>query len=534
MLPSARSASWCRHRRETAKNLSSAPVEPRLPTAHAPWPRTVPGGSSAAGSRSGSDTGVSSEGRTAGRLLLPRSRAGNSGGPLLVRRVRTSLEDAHAHRRSSVRRLPVVLGLTAVLLLAGGGPALADPPFGVSGSVTDQAGVLSSGDKAEIEQAIGDLRKNEGISEYVVFVSGFDGLNGKQWVTQTAEQSGLGPNDVMLAVATGERHYGVHPGSAVDADKLNTVIIDDVQPKLASSDWAGAAVALAEGLGSGSGAGVSSGALTLMVVVGLIVVAGGGYLFFRSRSRRRERQALPPTERLQPKDPYEGISTEQLNYRASAALLDLDERARAAGTNLDIARSYFGEEAVPGFDRELATSREELARAFTIRQELDDEIPEDEPTQRRMLAELLRLTGAASERLKAQAAALDELREQERTAPQAVEDLRRRIGELQQRSPAQEEKLAALQRRYSSSAVTSVGENVREAGVRLAAAQHAVDLARQDQQSGQGGRSVGRLRGAEDAVGQSATLLDAIDRLADDLAAAEQRLPAVRAETEKD
>jgi uncharacterized membrane protein YgcG len=431
-----------------------------------------------------------------------------------------------------VRRLPVVLGLTAALLLAGSGPALADPPFGVSGSVTDQAGVLSSGDKAQIEQAIGDLRKNEGISEYVVFVSSFDGLNGKQWVTQTAEQSGLGPNDVMLAVATGERHYGVHPGSAVDADKLNTVIIDDVQPKLSDSDWSGAAVALAEGLGSGSG--VSSGALTLMVVLGLIVVAGGGYLFFRSRSHRRERHALPPTERLQPKDPYEGISTEQLNYRASAALLDLDERARAAGTNLDIARSYFGEEAVPGFDRDLATSRDELARAFTIRQELDDEIPEDEPTQRRMLAELLRLTGAASERLKAQAAALDELREKERTAPQAVEDLRRRIGELQQRSPAQEEKLAALQRRYSSSAVTSVAENVREAGVRLAAAQHAVDLARQDQQSGQGGRSVGRLRGAEDAVGQSATLLDAIDRLADDLAAAEQRLPAVRAETEKD
>src|SRR3954451_20157141 len=534
MLPSARSASWCRHRRETAKNLSSAPVEPRLPTAHAPWPRTVPGGSSAAGSRSGSDTGVSSEGRTAGRLLLPRSRAGNSGGPLLVRRVRTSLEDAHAHRRSSVRRLPVVLGLTAVLLLAGGGPALADPPFGVSGSVTDQAGVLSSGDKAEIEQAIGDLRKNEGISEYVVFVSGFDGLNGKQWVTQTAEQSGLGPNDVMLAVATGERHYGVHPGSAVDADKLNTVIIDDVQPKLASSDWAGAAVALAGGLGSGSGAGVSSGALTLMVVVGLIVVAGGGYLFFRSRSRRRERQALPPTQRLQPKDPYEGISTEQLNYRASAALLDLDERARAAGTNLDIARSYFGEEAVPGFDRELATSREELARAFTIRQELDDEIPEDEPTQRRMLTELLRLTGAAGERLRKQAAALDELREKERTAPQAVEDLRRRIADLQQRLPVQEQKLTALQGRYASAAVTSVAENVREAGVRLEAAGQAVELAHQDQAAGQTGRSVGRLRGAEDAVGQSATLLDAIDRLADDLAAAEQRLPAVRAETEKD
>ena len=432
-----------------------------------------------------------------------------------------------------MRRLPVVLGLTAALLLAGGGPALADPPFGVSGSVTDQAGVLSSGDKADVEQAIGDLLKNEGISEYVVYVSSFDGLNGEQWATQTAQASGLGADDVLLAVATGERHYGVYPGSAVDAGKLKTVVVDDVQPKLSDSDWAGAAIALADGMG-GSSSGASSGALTLAVVIGLIVLAGGGYLFFRSRSRRRERTALPADQPLQPKDPYEGTPTEQLNYRASAALLDLDERARAAGTNLDIARSYYGAEAVPGFDQALATSREELARAFTIRQELDDEIPEDEPTQRRMLTELLGLTGAASERLKAQAAALDELREKERTAPQVIEQLGQRIGELQQRLPVQQEKVTALQRRYAPAATTSVAENVREAGVRLEAAQHAVDLARQDQEAGQTGRSVGRLRGAEDAVGQSVTLLGTIDRLGADLAAAEERLPAVRAETEKD
>ena len=183
-------------------------------------------------------------------------------------------------------------------------------------------------------------------------------------------------------------------------------------------------------MGGGSGSGASSGAADpRRRRPGLILVAGGGYLFFRSRGRRRrDREAPPAIERRQPVDPYEGTPTEQLNYRASAALLDLDERSRAAGTNLDIARSYYGEEAVPGFDRDLATSRDELARAFTIRQELDDEIPEDEPTQRRMLAELLKLTGAAGERLRTQAAALDELREKERTAPQAVEDLRRRIG----------------------------------------------------------------------------------------------------------
>jgi len=433
----------------------------------------------------------------------------------------------------SVRRLSVVLGLSAALLLAAGGPALADPPFGVSGRVTDQAGVLSSAEKNAVEQAIDDLQKNKGISEYVVYVNSFDGQNGKQWVAQTAEQSGLGANDVMLAVAIGERHDGVHYGSAIDTGTLNTVMVDDVKPKLAVSDWAGAPIALAQGLGGGSGSGGSSGAATLAVVVALFLIAGGTYLFFRSRSRRRARET-PAIQRHQPVDPYEGTPTEQLNYRASAALLDLDERSRAAGTNLDIARSYYGEEAVPGFDRDLATSRDELARAFTIRQELDDEIPEDDPTQRRMLAELLKLTGAASDRLKAQAAALDELREKERTAPQVIEDLVRRMGELEQRLPVQEQKLASLQQRYASAAATSVAENVREARVRLDAARQAVDLARQDQESGQAGRSVGRLRGAEDAVGQSATLLDSIDRLGSDLAAAEQRLPAVRAETEKD
>jgi hypothetical protein len=259
----------------------------------------------------------------------------------------------------------------------------------------------------------------------------------------------------------------------------------------------------------------------------------GGYLLVRSRRRRRELQP-PPVKRLERPDPYAGTSTEELNGRASSALLDLDEGIRTSQVDLDYARSYFGEDAVAGLDERLAQSRDELSRAFTIRQQLDDEIPEDEPTRRRMLADLLGLTGAAGERLKAQAAALDELRERERTAPQAAEELGRRIAELQQRLPVQQQRVADLQRRYAPSAISAVARNVEEAGVRLAAAEQALGLARQDQAAGQAGRSVGRLRGAEEAAKQSGTLLDAIDRLADDLAAAEQRVPATRTEVEKD
>jgi hypothetical protein len=439
-----------------------------------------------------------------------------------------------------VRRLTVVLGLLAVLLVGAAAPALAVAPLNLTSRITDQAGVLH-GKTADVTAAIDDLQAKTGISEYVVFVPSFDGMNGQQWVTQTAQQSGLTGKDVVLAVAVNERHFGVHPGSVSSAE-INRVVVDKVKPKLADGDWAGAAKALAQGLGgssnsssgsSGSSSGMGSGAVAFLVVLVLILGAGGLYMFGRFRRRRRQELQAAPVP-AGPPDPHEGTSTEQLNYRASSALLDLDERVRSAAVNVDYARSYFGEEAVPGFDAGLAQSRDELAKAFTIRQELDDDIPEDEPTQRRMLTELLKLTDAAGERLKSQAAALDELRDRERTAPQAAEQLGGRIADLQGRMPTSEQKIADLQRRYAAAAVSPVTENVREAGVRLAAASQALELARQDQASGQVGRSVGRLRGAEDAAGQSATLLDAIDRLASDLATAEQRVAAARAETEAD
>src|SRR3954451_15416748 len=125
-------------------------------------------------------------------------------------------------------------------------------------------------------------------------------------------------------------------------------------------------------------------------------------MFFRAR-RNRGKQ-LPAGQQGQPAqpDPHAGTPTETLNGRASEALLDLDERVRTAQVNVDFARTHFGADAVPGADEALQQTQAELARAFTIRQELDGEIPEDEPTQRRMLTELLALTDAAGARLKEQ------------------------------------------------------------------------------------------------------------------------------------
>jgi hypothetical protein len=228
------------------------------------------------------------------------------------------------------------------------------------------------------------------------------------------------------------------------------------------------------------------------------------------------------------------VPTEQLTFQASTALLELDEAMKTSSLELDFARAQYGPEAVAGFDQALAASQAELARAFTLRQQLDDEVPEDEPARRRLLAEILALTEAADARLDDQAEAFEKLRDLARTAPQVLDGLAPRIAELRQRIPAERQRLAELAGRYADSALSPVADNPAQAEARLAAAEHEIAEARTALASPQPGTAVDDVRAAEDAVAQSATLLDAVGRLATELDAAAGRVAAARAETEKD
>ncbi|MGY1644498.1 TPM domain-containing protein [Geodermatophilus sp. SYSU D00703] len=424
-----------------------------------------------------------------------------------------------------MRRLVVVLGVLTLLLLAGG-PALAVPPFRLGQPVVDQVGALT-GEEARVEDALDRLRAEDGTQLWVAFVDSFDGASGQQWADDAATASQLGSTDVLFAVAVDDRAYGlsVDEGFRLSDDEIDDLLATDVEPALSDGDWTGAVVALADGLG-GSGGGVSTG---LLVAGGVVVVGGGALLVARSRRKRRTAAPSPGAA-----DPHAGVPTEQLQFRASSALLELDEQVQASQLDLDFARSQYGPEAVGGFDEALAQSRAELARAFTLRQQLDDEVPEDEPAKRRLLTELLALVEAADARLDAQAEAFAQLRDLERTAPQVLDALEPRIAELRGRLPGEEQRLRDLAQRYAATALAPVAENVAQARARLAAAQAEVAEARADLAAGQPGAAVSDVRAAEDAVAQTATLLDAIGRLATDLDAAAARVVAARTETEED
>src|SRR4051794_39329502 len=436
-----------------------------------------------------------------------------------------------------MRRLPRLAAVLAVLAapLLVTGTAAAEPPSDLTRELTDTAGVLD--DPTEAQAAIDSVESDTDTQLFVVFVDSFDGQQGQDWADATAVASGLGPDSAVFAVAVDDGLYGLSVGDSVpqsDSD-IQDFLTSDVEPELSAGDWDAAVVAVADGLGAdvSNGDGGSGGGAVLGVIAAIAVVGGGGYVFTRNRKRRKQADAQRIAA-ARAAVPFPDETTEKLTFRASQALLELDEAVRTSSLELDFARASYGDEPVAGFAEALAQSRAELQQAFTLRQQLDDEVPEDEPTQRRMLAEVLRLTGAADTRLDAQAEAFDQLRDLEKNAPQALDRLAPQVAALQQRLPQEEQRLTELRQRYADSAVAPVTDNVEQARARLEAAAAEVEEARGHVQGGQPGQAVGSLRVAEDAVAQSGTLLDGIGRLAADLTAAPARLAAVRVETEQD
>jgi hypothetical protein len=440
----------------------------------------------------------------------------------------------------AVRRLSVVLGAGllggSALLGLTGGPALAEEPFRLDDQVVDEAGVL--GDEAQVDAALDELRTEDGVQLFVVTVDTFGDLTAGEWLQETGRLSDLGGSDALLAIAVEDRNYtfALPANADVSPSEADQLAGQAVEPEFGAENWEAGVVAFADIVRTGEAPGSADpgGGGGALLVVGAVALAGGG-AYLVSRNRRRKREALPPpVTRLEKADPYAGTTTEQLQFRASSELLELDEAMKTSQLDLDFARAQYGEEAVAGFDKALATSRDELSRAFTLRQQLDDDIPEDEPTTRQMLGEMLRLTEAAGARLDEQAGAFAKLRDLENTAPQVLDALVPRIAELHARIPQEEQRLARLQQRFAASAVAPVADNVTEARARLAAAEQEMQEARTALASTEKGTAVGDIRAAEDAVAQTTTLLDAVGRLAADLDAAGGRVAAVRAETEKD
>jgi len=438
------------------------------------------------------------------------------------------------------------LTVTLTVALAGiGGPVWATDPVQLGATyVFDDVDVLSPAQEAEAEARLDQLKTDTGLDLWVVFVDEFTNPSDRSdWANLVADENGLGDNQYLLAIATESRQYTISapPGTGLTEAQLDAIEQERVQPALAANDWLGAVDGAADGLtdaatgGSGGapgeqaagGGGFVSGILTFLVIaaaIGLVV-----WLIVRSRRKKTGQVAGgaggPAVEQL---------PLEELERRAASALVQTDDALKTSAQELGFARAQFGDAATGEFEQALATSKKNLDEAFTLKQQLDDSIPDSEQDTRAWNARIIALCEEANTLLDDKAAAFDELRKLEQNAPEALERVQSARAKAAASLDGAAARLQILTSSYAPEALATVADNPEQARQRLAFADEQLAAAQAAIGTGKGGEAAVGIRAAEEAVGQAALLEDAIGRLADDLAEGERSAAALIAELEQD
>jgi uncharacterized membrane protein YgcG len=444
---------------------------------------------------------------------------------------------------SLILRAVVLVALVLGLLAVSTVPASAEPPPTLDGPVTDRAGALDGG-VGDVEAAIARTLEDHGVQAWVLFVDSTEGQTAPEYATETARINSLGADDALVLVALGDRSDAIWVAEGLDAisdAEIDAIIADELEPQLRDGDFSGAAIATVDGLGAANdseaappatsppvsepapgegetGGGGALGFLLPLLFVGVIV--GGAFLVIRAVQGRG---AAEERDR----------KTGALAREANSLLISSDERIRDAAQEVDFVEAQYGPAEVEPLGQAVSQARDELKRSFEIRQRLDDAEPEDAATREQMLREIVERLTRAHAVLDAQTERIRQLRDLERDAPETLAALPGRIDAVEGRLPAGETALKALDR-YAPSASQTVRGNVVEARKGLTGAREAVANGTASLQAGDTAKAASATRLALEGVTGATSLLDAIDRLAASLAAAEQQLPGALREAETD
>ncbi|MGO4594498.1 TPM domain-containing protein [Leifsonia sp. 2TAF2] len=428
----------------------------------------------------------------------------------------------------------LALGLVAGPIVVAAPPAAAADPVDLGPShVVDQSQVLSASDEAQITAAAKKLYDDHRIDLYVVYVDTFTNpAEAADWANETAARNGLGQRDYLLAVATQARTYYLSgdDDGPVSAGQLDSIEQNDIEPKLHDNDWTGAAVAAANGLGDAAGGGGGAGFFWFFLI-GVVLVGVVIFLLVRSRGSRKKQAAAGPAT---PQSELQTIPLADLERRAGSALVQTDDAIRTSEEELGFATAQYGAESVVPFQAALDAAKGQLREAFTLKQRLDDAEPDTDEQRREWNIHIVQLCTAANQTLDAQADAFDELRALEKRIPGASTEIANQAAALRQRLTITRTTLDGLAQRYTDASLATVHDNIDQATQRLDFTDTALAGAAQKAAAGDAGAAAVGVRAAEESADQAGLLLDAVDRLGADLAAAQQSLDGTLAELRSD
>ncbi|KAA0108081.1 TPM domain-containing protein [Mycolicibacterium sp. P1-5] len=441
-------------------------------------------------------------------------------------------------------RLARVLSLLAAILTTAtlvAPAATAEPPFRLADYVTDNAGVLSGGQLADVQAGVDTLYRDRHVRLWVVFVDSFAPKTAVSWTEATRQTSDLSDHDAILAVATGQRSYAfLVPTAAAGGAKVDDLRHDKIEPALHNGDWAGAAIAAADGLsakGTGSSGGMSL--LPLAIIVAVIVLAVVVLLLWsRGRRRKRHEAEVAAAKRLDPTDPNALVSVplDALDELSRSTVVDVDNAVRTSSNELALATEEFGEQQTQPFARAVENAKATLQQAFNVRQQLDDAVPETPAERRDLLTRVIVAAARANRELDAQNQAFHQLRDLVINAPDRLDALTQKLVDVSARIDPAQQTLTQLHTEFAESALASVGRNVNAANERLEFADHSISRARElaaKPVAGEQSELVDCLRGAEAALQQASSMLNAVDSAASDIRRAVATLPAAIADTQQ-
>lgn len=448
-----------------------------------------------------------------------------------------------SRRRSPLAALAVSAIAGTALSIALAQPAAASEPLDLDGAyVLDSTGTLG-GDAARVERALDALFDETGAGLFVVVTDRFEGAaDSFDWAEQSAVLSSLGDRDTLLAIAVDERAYAFSygPDWPIDASIAERAEVDRLVPALRDDRFADAIIdyadALADDAPSGSGGGESGGGEggdaggggvpLLAIIAGLAVIALLVWIVVRARRRLRGGPAAGPGEVAGPPAP----SLEELDQAVARRLVQLDDALTTSEQELGFAEAQFGGETVAGFRTALDGARERVAEAFRLRRTLDDAEPDPEPARRATLERIGALLDEADDLLEEQEEAFDELRDVEQSLPEALTSLRAAEADLEARSSAASAALERLRGEYAPDAIAAISDTPDQAARLLALVRE--ERLDADAKAGAGatGEAAVAIRAGQLAAAQLGSSLDAVERLAVELAAAREGLVAQRAD----
>ncbi|MET0860301.1 MAG: TPM domain-containing protein [Microbacterium sp.] len=428
--------------------------------------------------------------------------------------------------------------VTTMLVLGSAGAASATSPVTLgAGYLLDDVDALSSSEESQAQTRLEQLKTDTGLDLWVVYVDEFtDPSSSEDWANTTAEANGLGPTQYLLAVATTSRQFYLSGDSSgpVSSEQLGAIEQQLIQPELATEDWLGAVDAAADGLQDAAGGGTGTSApgsgfplgLVIFLVIAAVVII---VIVVVVRRRRKTVGGGAGPGRQVPQ-----ISVEELARRASSALVATDDAVKTSDQELGFAKAQFGDAATVEFEQALQTARENLNKAFTIKQQLDDTTADTEEQTRAWHAEIIRLCEEANAGLDEKAAAFDELRRLEQNAPESLARVQVERAKAAASLDGADERLRTLASSYAAEALATVADNPDQARQRIRFADEQLELAQAAIGAGKGGEAAVSIKAAEEAVGQAVLLEDAIDKLGRDFAAGEQSAATLITELEGD